>query len=244
MNRRAGASLLNVMVFIMFAVMLTAQVFFFAKSSADSVSEQRGMMMYRMNLDALVDVAKSALKAGEIVHSVRLDNTGGALKFSEFSEGARAKRDTAGNTDWEVPSEWKGEGYKGVYSLDIYDLDYSFDKSGFSRSDWTDGGYGTSGIYRKPFASMFPLGEIERYTSGDLTSDDISSGLQSGDIKYDGAGKPVYAAVYSRFFLIRAWTQLPESYYGMRLMYQVLVSRDEQASPHSVDILSFQEVWF
>ena len=62
MKKRDGASLLNVMVFMLFAVMITAQVFFFAKWSADSVAEEREIMMYRLNLDSLVEEAKDALK--------------------------------------------------------------------------------------------------------------------------------------------------------------------------------------
>ncbi|MBQ6972360.1 MAG: hypothetical protein IJP86_08430 [Synergistaceae bacterium] len=237
---RQGASLLNVMVFMMFVVMIMAQVFFFAKSSADSVSEERELLMYRMNLDSLVEAAKDALRSNEIVHNTRLDETGGALKFSEFCEGARAKRDSGGNSNWEIPSAWKAEGYKDVYSLTIHDLDYSFDQSGFDRDSWTDGGYGTSSTYKKPFASMLPL--------GDKVWDVVSADDGSGDVsvmRRDGAGKPVISPVRNRFFLIRAWAGLPENYYGIRLMYQVLVSRDNEGeSSHNVQTLSFQEVWF
>lgn len=229
MKRRPGASLLNVMVFMMFSVMITAQVFFFAKTSMDSVSEERELMMYRLNLDSLVEVAKSALKTNEIVRNTRLDNTGGALKFSDFYKGARAKKDSYGNTDWQIPSEWEGEGYKGVYSLDIYDLDYSFDKSEFDRDKWIEE-YSGEYMYKKPFASMLPLGREPIRNS-------------SGDIILDSSDNPVLSPIRNRFFLIRAWTQLPENYYGRKLMYQVLVSRDEP-NHNRVDTLSFQEVWF
>ncbi|MBQ3763674.1 MAG: hypothetical protein II869_01750, partial [Synergistaceae bacterium] len=67
-SKRRGVSLLNVMVFMVFAVMLTAQVFFFAKNAADDVADEREMMMYRMNLDSLVDEAKKKLEGSSIKH--------------------------------------------------------------------------------------------------------------------------------------------------------------------------------
>ena len=62
MTKRPGLSLLNVMVFMLFAVMITAQVFFFAKSSSDSLAEGREIMLYRLQLDSLVEALR---KAGE-----------------------------------------------------------------------------------------------------------------------------------------------------------------------------------
>mgnify|MGYP007069843601 CR=1 FL=1 len=242
MKKRDGASLLNVMVFMLFAVMITAQVFFFAKWQADSVAEEREIMMYRLNLDSLVEDAKDALKkTGDdvISHDIKLDEN--ALKFSEFydgpASGTYANRGTQvrywrNNAKWEIPADWKGEGYKDKYNLTIHDLDYSFDVSGFDRTNWTEN-YSGKFMYKKVFAAMLPLGDFARYTSGD----------KSGDIIPDKVGKPTYTTVNNRFFLIRAWAQLPENYYDMKLMYQVLVSRDEP-NHNDVQVLSFQEVWF
>ena len=224
----------------MFAVMITAQVFFFAKSSVDSVSEERELLMYRMNLDSLVEEAKDALLInGGIVHWNKLDDTGGALKYSEFYDGAKAK--TAGARDWELStkSQWENA-YGDTYSLMIHDLDYSFDADGFNRNDWTTEGYGTSSMYKKPFSPMLPRGLPLTYTVTVTSSDGSSYDVEK--VSTDKIGKPVLSTVYNRFFLIRAWAKLPENYYGMRLMYQVLVSRDEP--PARVDTLSFQEVWF
>ena len=50
--------------------------------------------------------------------------------------------------------------------------------------------------------------------------------------------------ITNSFYLIRAWATLPENYYGVRLMYQVLVSKDERSNTTEPDILSFQEVWY
>lgn len=58
---RKGSSLVNVLVFFMIALMITAQAFFFLTNSAESVAEEREMMQVRLKLDALVDDAKYAL---------------------------------------------------------------------------------------------------------------------------------------------------------------------------------------
>ncbi|MBQ3347686.1 MAG: hypothetical protein IJG51_06905 [Synergistaceae bacterium] len=224
MKKRDGASLLNVMVFMLFAVMITAQVFFFAKWSADSVAEEREIMMYRLNLDSLVEEGKSALKVTgtkAIVHSTKLDDTNGELTFSSFYEGAKAEY--SNGNDWE-PSTVYGD----TYNITIHDLEYSFDARVFDRTNFINN-YSGSNMHKKVFAAMLPLGII--------VSND------SGDISRDKVGKPIYNPVYNRFFLIRAWVQLPENYYGRKLMYQVLVSRDEP-NHNDVQVLSFQEVWF
>lgn len=238
MNRRVGASLLNVMIFMMFAVMITSQVFFFAKWSADSVAEQREIMMYRLRLDSLVEEAKDALKATEskeISHDTNLDEN--ALKFTEFYDGpdsgAYRNRGTQvryhDDTKWEMPQAWTDE-YGSTYNLTIHDLDYSFDASGWDRDDWIDKKYNGASSDKKVFAAMPPLGVILKDSADNIVLNTI--------------GKPIYTTVRNRFYLIRAYAELPENYYGAKLMYQVLVSRDEKSSPHKVDTLSFQEVWF
>ena len=62
----------------------------------------------------------------------------------------------------------------------------------------------------------------------------------SEDVSRDASGD--ITAVKNRYYLIRAWKKLPANYYGRKLMYQVLVSRDE--TTHNINTLSFQEVWF
>lgn len=59
---RKGSSLVNVLVFFMIALMITAQAFFFLTNSAESVAEEREMMQVRLKLDSLVGDAKKALE--------------------------------------------------------------------------------------------------------------------------------------------------------------------------------------
>ena len=232
-RKRRGASLLNVMVFMMFAVMITAQVFFFSKSSSDSLAEGREIMLYRLQLNSLVEEAKDALRVKEgdkvIGHLATLETK--PLKYSDFSDDAKIFDDS------NVGSEWRDSGYH----VRIYDLDYLFDSKGedsdsFNTNDrnkWTEN-YSGSYKHRKLFAAMPPTGEVQKDGDGNIQRNDI--------------GKPIYETVDSRYYLIRAWKQLPENYYGTKLMYQVLVKRDEKdpssGTYHNVDVLSFQEVWY
>ena len=58
---RTGASLLNVLIFFLIALMITAQAFFFLENSAESISEEREMMQVRLKLDSSINEAKETL---------------------------------------------------------------------------------------------------------------------------------------------------------------------------------------
>ena len=242
MVKRRGVSLLNVMVFMVFAVMLTAQVFFFAKNAVDEVADEREMMMYRMNLDSLLEEGKAALRLpsndrdgikhynGEEPTLTFETKEGEDKTFEQFDEYTKAKKSNNKDKDWELPtmSDWKNK-YDDTYDIRIYDLDYILNYSGHfpGSSEWQK----TTGenMYKKVFAAMNPP----------VVSDDATY------ITKDG--KKVPDIKKRRYYLIRAWAQLPENFYGRKLMYQVLVRRDNEDSDtakHKVETLSFQEVWF
>ncbi len=233
MTKRRGASLINVMVFMMFAVMVTAQVFFFTKSSSDSLAEGREIMLYRLHLQSLVEDAKDRLmmKDNTISHDNNLHFVSGdisrydtQLKYNEFYETTNRLPPDTGN-----------------YHVSIHDLDYNFNGSSFTTGDtgdrgtWTkkDDGYGNTNAHKKLFAAMPALSKDE------ATAEQLAQNPPVHDYK-----------ITNRFYLIRAWTQLPENYYGAKLMYQVLVSRDEYGTAltnskyHKIETLSFQEVWY
>jgi|GEM_PF-3839370 len=233
MTKRRGASLVNVMVFMMFAVMVTAQVFFFTKSSSDSLAEGREIMLYRLHLQSLVEDAKDRLmmKDNTISHDNNLHFVSGdisrydtQLKYNEFYENTNRLPPDTGN-----------------YHVSIHDLDYNFNGSSFTTGDtgdrgtWTkkDDGYGNTNAHKKLFAAMPALSKDEETTTGEG-----AEAVTTHNYK-----------ITNRFYLIRAWTQLPENYYGAKLMYQVLVSRDElepstRETYHNIETLSFQEVWY
>ena len=207
MVKRRGVSLLNVMVFMVFAVMLTAQVFFFAKNAADDVADEREMMMYRMNLDSLVDEAKKKLEGSSIKHDKNIVSA----NYSNFYKKIKVWPTTTPTDD-------------STFPLTIYDLHYDYKYSAsFTPSAWQSGD-------KKVFAAMPPLSyDKQTKLSNDVISHDYT--------------------VTNRYYLIRAWVQLPENFYGRKLMYQVLVSRDNEDDKkdyesHNVEVLSFQEVWF
>lgn len=226
MKKRKGVSLLNIMVFMMFAVMVTAQVFFFAQSSMESVAEEREILMYRFNLDSLVEEAKKALlergNDKEITHNKNLNKETNALTYETFYDGTKVFDDD------DLGSEWKNaENKTDPYHIRIHDLDYEFD-SMFNRNDYVSN-YGNEDMNKKLFAVM----------SYDPKKDD------DGNIELDAEYKPIPIA---RYFLIRAYAELPkDKYYDRKLMYQVLVRRNkenETEKPYTLDTLSFQEVWF
>ena len=253
MIRRKGASLLNVMVFMMFSVMVTAQVFFFAKNSMDSVAEQREMMMYRMNLDALVEEAKTAIKnTSQIEHNGTINFT--FRDFLNFYSGKTRAGDSNGQP-W-TSSLTSG----GTYNVIINDLDYSFNASDFDRDEWIAQNYSNGYAYMKPFAAMSPdVSEPNSVADRGVVVEPVApngvDGATSTVNYYSptllGAGEPstpdasgVQYRITARYFLIRAWVKLPENYYGRSLMYQVLVKRDQTQSPYTLKTLSWQEVWF
>lgn len=242
-KKRRGASLINVMVFMMFTVMVTAQVFFFSKTSSDSLAEEREIMLYRLKLDSLIEDAKDKLKiqtgTGLITHNYSLHSVSGttstysALTYDKFF------------TDTKLLSE-----DSNGYHLRIHDLDYSFDARGVAdndstgntnftdndRKNWTEN-YGNTNAHKKLFAAMPPLS----FDTPTTTTTNNGDGTTTTTTTHN-------YTITNRFYLIRAWVQLPENFFSRKIMYQVLVSRDERdsssATYHNVDVLSFQEVWF
>lgn len=228
MRKRRGASLINVMVFLMFAGMITAQVFFFSRTSADSLAEGREILLYRLQLQSLVEEAKDKLKetgANKIEHNINLHDaiTGHTevvtrLTYDKFYDGTTLISNSDDMSPLAFPEAWKNNGYH----VRIHDLDYSFDAGDtFNRSDWVEN-YGNSNAEKKLFAAMYvPVmsEDVTRNASGDIT------------------------AVTHRYYLIRAHKQLPANYYGRKLMYQVLIRRNEN-NHQDIQTLSFQEVWY
>lgn len=58
-RKRPGVSLLNVMVFLVFSVMVMAQVFFYSVSSSESVIEEREIMRVRLILSDMIRKARN-----------------------------------------------------------------------------------------------------------------------------------------------------------------------------------------
>ena len=164
------------------------------------------------------------------------------LTYSQFYDGnddgvstkaiyAKAN-DAIPDEEWEIPQKWITE-YSDTYHIVIHDLDYVFDET-FSNTDRENFIKNYSGklMYKKVFAAMPPTKKIVK------DSDDNQV--------YEEDGVTPKIQITGRYYLIRAWVQLPQNYYDRKLMYQVLVWRDEYGDDptYEVKVLSFQEVWF
>ena len=213
MTKRNGISLVNVMVFMLFAAMVTAQVFFFMSSSMDSIGEEREIMMYRLRLDTLVEEAREKLKA------TALSKNNPSATYETFYANTK--------TSWQPENNEKWEEYN--CHVAIHDLNYKFDSSlAVERNGkWKE--QSGSKMYKKVFAAMPPDKKPE------LDEDNNPVRDEDGKIKYTDD-------IQNRYYLIRAYADLPQKFYGQHLMYQVLVRRNEDNN--EVDTLSFQEVWF
>ena len=239
MTKRNGISLVNVMVFMLFAAMVTAQVFFFMSSSMDSIGEEREIMMYRLRLDTLVEEAKKELEKPEnigtsIKHDENLNNNldddTNKLTYATFFDGNGSVHtqtkywDGSAWKNWDKKenSDWDEE---ETYYAVIFDLDYKFNAI-FNKNDRDDYIENYSG-YKKVFAAMLPETEEK----------DVSVLQADGTTVIEVQTVPV-----KRYYLIRTCAKLPQKFYGQHLMYQVLVRRNEDNN--EVDTLSFQEVWF
>ena len=259
MRRRRGASLLNVMVFMLFSAVVTAQAFFFMQSSMDSVADSREIMNYRLRLSELVEDAKDDLKktgTGEISHDRQLSDGTVKLKYSGFWEGTKACISTPAHylRAWEHPasitsSKWNAS-YEGTYFIRIHDLDYLFDSSGFDRNDWCENySAENSNMHKKLFAAM-PHDETSRdyNISTPVLNTDGTPVLSADGTPMMKTVTETRNVITGRYYLIRAYAKLPANFFGRKLMYQVLLSRnedpDDTANYHSLKTLSFQEVWF
>lgn len=225
MTVRKGASLINIMVFVMFAMMVTAQVFFYTATSFEGLTDEREIMSYRLMLDSIVRLASADLASndynplygynGKIIHNyvsphcIRSDNV--SVDYKSFY-GLTQVIDATTTKSWDI------SGYSDKYHATIHDLDYSF-SSNFDRETWIeDKDYNGANMYQKLFAAM--------------PSEDVGGGGN-----------------WCRYYLLRAYAELPEKkFYGRKLMYQVLFRRDNEgnslATQHKVYMQSFQEIWF
>ena len=146
MTRRNGASLVNVMVFVLFAMMVTAQVFFYTATSFESVSDEREIMGYRLMLDSIVRLASADLALEEGQERSITHRNGITADYKSFY----------GNTQVAINNmiqSWDISDYPSEYHATIHDLDYSFDAT-FDRGTWKSGKYDSDNIYQKLFAAM------------------------------------------------------------------------------------------
>ena len=110
-SRRPGVSLLNVMVFLIFSVMVTAQVFFYSVNSSESVIEEREIMRVRLILADMIRKAKSYTGYAPSKNTIAYDEFRKGNNFHDL------KADSSAN----VPSTVSG--------VDIHNLGYQYKSS-------------------------------------------------------------------------------------------------------------------
>lgn len=153
-SSRKGSSLVNVVVFFLVALTITAQAFFFLTNSVESVAEEREMMQVRLKLDALVGDAKSALRTINNSHFSQISMWGTnqsvlsgdiPLYFALFSDSS--SNDTPGTKVWENSTQ----------DAAVFDLYYQFMHDGRSYNAGDDSAFYKNEIknlYRKIFPSL------------------------------------------------------------------------------------------
>ena len=127
-NKRSGASLINVLIFMFAAMMITAQVFFFFENESISLKEDREILQVRMRLENLVETAKSYLETNNtsaLVSNISAD-------YMTFKDNIST---TSGGT--KVPSSlFKQDYWDNQYHVKIHTLNYPLKARDFDASDW------------------------------------------------------------------------------------------------------------
>lgn len=145
-SKRTGASLVNVLVFFLVALMITAQAFFFLSNSAESVAEEREMMQIQLKLDELVDEAKEALE-GIDSNLTSISMWGNYQQvydeyYSLFSDSS--SDDPPGAKRWKNSTD----------DAAIFDLYYTFMYDGKTHADEEFQKNEVNNLYRKIYPAM------------------------------------------------------------------------------------------
>ena len=117
-GRKRGMSMLNVVIFLLFASMVMTLNFFYSKTSIESLKEEREIMRVRLILEDLIREAKGKTglapnKTGQITTANFWNNTG-SKNFYPLTNG------------------------NGKFKADIHNLDYTFNYNGFNQSEYAN----------------------------------------------------------------------------------------------------------
>ena len=219
MTVRKGASLINIMVFVMFAMMVTAQVFFYTATSFEGLTDEREIMSYRLMLDSIVRLASAdlALNAGErsITHT-----DGITANYQSFY------RNTQVEINHTIQS-WDISAYPSDYHATIHDLDYELDTTTtpFSRTTWENNKYNEKNMHQKLFAAMNPP-------------------IMDTDV--DADGNPLYRYYLLRAYVDLPEKKFYGRKLMYQVLFRRSEDSTTDISPtkHRLYLESFQEIWF
>lgn len=198
-SKRMGASLVNVLVFFLIALTITAQAFFFLENSAESLSEEREMMQVQLKLDSLINEAKEAL-VDEIVFNKTLPCIG-------LIDKDKNKRPY---------TIYKGKDYEKVYGEDFfvfYDARDDENNEYDSKTKLWERNYTNNSV------AVFDLNYYFLFEDNDTQNE--KTGLVDMLNKQTAYDK-IYPPLGKDYFLIRARVKLSTGNYIMR---QVVVKK-------------------
>lgn len=216
MTVRKGASLINIMVFVMFAMMVTAQVFFYTATSFEGLTDEREIMSYRLMLDSIVRLASSRLaENGSISH--KTDSEGNKIQadYSNFYTEVQV---------WNLADDSDAH-YTNEYHATIHDLDYDFNDD-FDRDYWLNTKkYNEAGMYEKIFAAMNPP-------------------IMDTDV--DADGNPLYRYYLLRAYVDLPEKKFYGRKLMYQVLFRRSEDSTTDISPtkHRLYLESFQEIWF
>ena len=142
LKKRRGASMMSLLAFLFASVVITAQVFFFSKISADSVREDRELLGVRMQLEKLVEEIKANLSSIEFLDNIT------DVTYTDKPDGFYEKTKQEKFPD-KLKEEIENLNKIDIYT-DIHKLDYDYKSETFKESDFV----GTTG--KNTFKKIFP----------------------------------------------------------------------------------------
>ena len=116
--KRSGASLINVLVFMLAAVMITAQVFFFFEREMQTTTENSELLLTRMRLESIVQEAKKFLTP-----------KAATADYKTFYENTKLDID---------PKKFPKDYWNDKYHVAIHSLNYSLEKKSFNSDEWLE----------------------------------------------------------------------------------------------------------
>lgn len=226
-RKRVGASMVNVLVFLVASLMITAQVFFFSTMSAETNAMQVKAMHSRLVVDRALDVAIDEIKS--ITHNTPSPIVGLA---NSSSTDIRINRRTRSKTEKTLVFDNSANQYYETTSYDVYKKgDYTsfHDETATLRKTYkfTD----SVDVYVYDLDYTY----IANYDNTISNWNDVP--------KHNRVFPPMHESNGYRYFLIRV-CRLPSDTSQKKLMHQVLVRRKAEAGSYKVEPLSFQEVWY
>ena len=144
-KKRAGASLLSVLIFFMAAMMIMTQAFFFATNSSESLAEERQLVGIRMKLAEAVEYAKEEVKKKT---NVDVSGTPDATYTDNVATNCYGFYKVTRQNNTHLTFDDKNH----IWSVDVHDLNYNYIEAPINE-DWVKQS-GKGNMHKKIFPAM------------------------------------------------------------------------------------------